>query len=342
MKIAYMFAGQGAQYPGMGADLYRKYDSAKDVFDRAGNELRSICFEGTPEELMKTENTQPCVYAATMAAYEAFQECSGGDFPPEAYAGFSLGEYSALTAAGVIRSIQDGTEILTLRGRFMAEAGADREGCPKGGMAAVIGSREKVMACIEETKNRINGRASSDSSPASANDAASHKNEKMILSAANFNAPMQTVVSGHKKAIEEFAALAKEQHLRVTVLNVGGAFHSAMMAPAGEKMRSLLENYDFGESRIPVYSNLTAAPIAEYRDGPAEALSRQLMSPVLWVDTIQRLLADGFDTFIEFGPGRTLTGLVKKIEKNVRTCHVENVVTLEQTLSELRGASRWK
>ncbi len=331
MKTAYIFAGQGSQYPGMGRDLYEKYSEAKKVFDAAGDHVKQLCFEGSPDELKETRNTQPCIYTMTMAAYEVFK--ARANIEPAAMAGFSLGEYSAMTAAGIIKDIETGVEFMENRGRWMGEAGCSSSGEAKGTMAAAIGDKEKVLAAVEQARG-------SD-----------------ILIAANFNAPTQTVVSGDIAAVERFTQTAKEAKLRVTPLAVGSAFHSPMMEPASEKMRKLIT--EKGDrlniaSEIPVYSNLTAEPLCNYRadesaancsytegiqtvEDIADAMAKQLMSPVRWVEIVKKLIDDGVDTFIEFGPGKTLCGLVKKTDRNVKVYNVENCETLENTLKALES-----
>ena len=350
MKIACLFAGQGAQYPGMGRDLYEKYEKSRQVFDEAGEKIKQLCFEGTAEELKLTENTQPCVYTVTMAAYEEFifrfQEQKPEDAEIAAMAGFSLGEYAALTAAGVISDIPAGVELMEHRGRYMGEAGRNEAGENIGTMAAAIGDPAKVRECVETAR------------------------QDGILVAANINAPTQTVVSGDRDAVERFAQVAKEARLRVTPLSVGSAFHSPMMAPASEKMRQLILTKKITPCEFPVYSNLTAGPISEYRKGAvsadtisadcggagdqaasenrktlrpqtaediADAMALQLMSPVQWVKIVENLKAQGIDTVIEFGPGQTLSGLVKKIDKTIRSYNVENAESLEAALAEICG-----
>ncbi|MCR4600851.1 MAG: ACP S-malonyltransferase [Clostridia bacterium] len=332
MKAVFMFAGQGAQYPGMGRDLYEGSEAAKRVFDAAGDELKRLCFEGSEEELMATENTQPCVYTVTMAAYEAFRKAMP-ELEPMAVAGFSLGEYSALTAAGYITDIADGADIMRHRGLWMGEAGKDAEGNPLGSMAAAIGDAEKVHEAVEKARG-----------------------DGMLIEA-NFNAPTQTVVSGDIEAVGRFVEIAKELKLRVTPLKVASAFHSPLMEPAAEKMRALFMDKGYAakaaeaaaSAGVPVYSNLTAEPVDRYRREGAEAddlfapedfadvMARQLMSSVQWVKTVQDLIAQDADTFIEFGPGKTLSGLVKKIDRSVRTLRVENMETLAETLEALKA-----
>ena len=327
MGTAFLFAGQGAQYPGMGKDLYDHFPAARAVFESAGERIRNLCFEGSAEDLKNTANTQPCVYTVTMAAYMAFMEeyekAAGEKAVPAALAGFSLGEYSAHTAAGVIRSIEDGAELMRRRGEWMNEAGLGSDGKPAGGMIAAMGKRAKIEAAVEEARG------------------------DGILTAANLNAPLQTVVSGDNAALDRFAALAGEQKLRTVRLAVGSAFHSSMMQPASEKMRRLILEKELGEARQPVYTNLTGAPVSEYRrsgsDGPqagedlADMLARQLMSPVRWDATMAALKEQGIDTFVEFGPGTTLCGLVRNNIKKAVTYHVEDSASLKEAVEGLAG-----
>ena len=336
MKTAYVFAGQGTQYPGMGKDLYEKYPEAKAVFDAAGDKVKQLCFNGTAEQLKETENTQPCIYTMTMAAYEAFRAVLKESGAPEAaapyaMAGFSLGEYSAMTAAGIITDLPTGVELMENRGSWMGEAGRDENGNAVGTMAAAIGDKEKVLTIVEETRG-------SD-----------------ILIAANFNAPTQTVVSGSIAAVERFSEKAKEEKLRIAPLAVGSAFHSPMMEPASEKMKALITEKSAAintNSSVSVYSNLTAAPLSEYRTDEkcaddsaqtvndiADAMAKQLMSPVRWVEIVKRLIDEGVDTFIEFGPGKTLCGLVKKTDRKVSVYNVENCETLEGTVKAIKAAN---
>lgn len=325
MSIAFLFAGQGAQYPGMGRDLYDNYEISRSVFEQAGEQLTSLCFEGSEEELKITSNTQPCIYTVTMAAYQAFvseyEKAVGCRPEPAAMAGFSLGEYAALTAAGVIQSIEDGSELMRCRGEWMNEAGTDEKGNPLGGMIAVMGKRDKIAAAVEDARG------------------------EGILIAANLNAPLQTVVSGDLAALDRFAELAAERKIRTVRLAVGSAFHSEMMIPASEKMRTLIMGKEFGTPSVPVYTNLTGAPVSEYRregnDGAqtqedlADMLARQLMSSVRWDTTMAALKELGVDTVVEFGPGTTLCGLASKNIKGVAVCHVEDSASLKETIEYL-------
>ncbi|MGI6205092.1 MAG: ACP S-malonyltransferase [Anaerovoracaceae bacterium] len=326
MKVAYLFAGQGSQYPGMGRDLYENFDAGHRVFDQAGEKIKKLCFEGTADELKITSNTQPCVYAVTMAAYESFisemKKRGVQETAPAAAAGFSLGEYSALTAAGIITSISDGAELMARRGEWMDAAGRGPDGRPAGGMTAAIGRRNKILECAEQAR------------------------EGSILEAANFNAPLQTVVSGEIPALDRFEKIAAGNRIRPVRLAVGSAFHCRMMEPASEKMRALLLEKNFGREAFPVYTNLTGGLVSEYRragaeEGPqskediADMLALQLMSPVRWDTIMSGLAAGGVDTFVEFGPGKTLSGLVKKNVKNANVFNVEDAESLEAAVEGL-------
>ena len=221
MKIGIVFAGQGAQYSGMGKDLYDAYPEAAKVFDMAGQQVKDWCFEGDEETLKQTHVTQPTIYTTSMAAYEALMAeiASQGltdKIEVTAFAGFSLGEYSALTAAGAIDDIAKGIDIVTKRGTLMQQAGLDEEGNAKGGMAAGLGEREDILAAVEEAR------------------------EDGILEGVNFNSPKQTVVAGDKAALKRFRRAAKARGVKAIPLGVSTAFHSPMMVPAVEKLRDVL------------------------------------------------------------------------------------------------------
>ena len=323
MKIGIVFAGQGAQYSGMGKDLYDSYPQAKEIFDLAGDQIKEWCFEGDAETLKQTHVTQPTIYTVSMAAYKALLaelEKNGlsDKLEIDAVAGFSLGEYSALTAAGVIPKISDGVEIVAQRGTLMQEAGRDEDGNAKGTMAAALGKREKILDLVEQAR------------------------EDGILEGVNFNSPKQTVVAGDKAAVARFAELAKENRIKAIPLSVSTAFHSPMMIPAAEKLKDVLRQAELKMPEITVYADVTADDIMKDYDGGdlkdylVEIMAKQAMSPVYWEEIIRRFEADGVKAIIEVGPGTTLSGLTKKTCKEIAALNVENVETLQETIAQLK------
>ncbi len=323
MKIGIVFAGQGAQYSGMGKDLYDSYPQAKEIFDLAGDQIKEWCFEGDAETLKQTHVTQPTIYTVSMAAYKALLaelEKNGlsDKLEIDAVAGFSLGEYSALTAAGVIPKISEGVEIVAQRGTLMQEAGRDEDGNAKGTMAAALGKREKILDLVEQAR------------------------EDGILEGVNFNSPKQTVVAGDKAAVARFAELAKENRIKAIPLSVSTAFHSPMMIPAAEKLKDVLRQAELKMPEITVYADVTADDIMKDYDGGdlkdylVEIMAKQAMSPVYWEEIIRRFEADGVKAIIEVGPGATLSGLTKKTCKEIAALNVENVETLQETIAQLK------
>ena len=323
MKIGIVFAGQGAQYSGMGKDLYDSYPQAKEIFDLAGDQIKEWCFEGDAETLKQTHVTQPTIYTVSMAAYKALLaelEKNGlsDKLEIDAVAGFSLGEYSALTAAGVIPKISEGVEIVAQRGTLMQEAGRDEDGNAKGTMAAALGKREKILDLVEQAR------------------------EDGILEGVNFNSPKQTVVAGDKAAVARFAELAKENRIKAIPLSVSTAFHSPMMIPGAEKLKDVLRQAELKMPEITVYADVTADDIMKDYDGGdlkdylVEIMAKQAMSPVYWEEIIRRFEADGVKAIIEVGPGTTLSGLTKKTCKEIAALNVENVETLQETIAQLK------
>lgn len=323
MKIGIVFAGQGAQYSGMGKDLYDSYPQAKEIFDLAGDQIKEWCFEGDAETLKQTHVTQPTIYTVSMAAYKALLaelEKNGlsDKLEIDAVAGFSLGEYSALTAAGVIPKISEGVEIVAQRGTLMQEAGRDEDGNAKGTMAAALGKREKILDLVEQAR------------------------EDGILEGVNFNSPKQTVVAGDKAAVARFTELAKENRIKAIPLSVSTAFHSPMMIPAAEKLKDVLRQAELKMPEITVYADVTADDIMKDYDGGdlkdylVEIMAKQAMSPVYWEEIIRRFEADGVKAIIEVGPGATLSGLMKKTCKEIAALNVENVETLQETIAQLK------
>ncbi len=285
-KIAILFAGQGAQQPGMGKSLYGSSPEARAVYEEAERikpGITELCFDGAPEELNVTINTQPCVFVTDMAAYAAFYAAGAR---PDMAAGFSLGEYAALTAAGVFK-FSEALELVTARAGWM-QAAAERYG---GGMVAVLGkTANEVEAIVGHVKS--NG----------------------VLQAVNYNCPGQTVVAGDEHEIEALMAYAAENKLKASHLKVNGAFHSERMREPSDKIFERLSSMDLKEPAFPVYANATALP---YGDDIKRTLAGQTASPVLFEQTLRHMIADGGETFFELGPGKTLAGFVKRIDKSV-------------------------
>lgn len=322
MKIGIVFAGQGAQYSGMGKDLYEAYPQAKEIFDMAGDQVKDWCFEGDEETLKQTHVTQPTIYTTTMAAYKALMaELESQGFADQlevtALAGFSLGEYSALTAAGAIEDIRDGIDIVSKRGMLMQQAGLDEEGNAKGAMAACLADRETVLRLVEETR------------------------EGGILEGVNFNSPVQTVVAGDKEAVKRFRKAARAEKIKAVPLSVSTAFHSPMMVPAAEELKTVLKEKDLKDPQQKVYADATADDMMKDFDGGdaaeylTEMLARQAKSPVYWEEIIRRFEADGVEAIIEVGPGKTLTGLTGKTCPEIAALNVENVESLKETVDQL-------
>lgn len=333
MKIALVFSGQGAQYPGMGRDLYESSEKSRELFDSAGDEVKRLCFESSAEDLAITKNTQPAVYTVTMAAYSAFIDEFGkkkaekkSDAEIGAMAGFSLGEYAAFTAAGCIPSFETGLDIVTKRAGWMDESARDMDGKIAGCMDAVIGDRKKIMEVLVRARGYYN-----------------------VLVAANYNSPKQTVVSGDFSAMDRMELYGKEARLRCTRLSVGGAFHSPMMLDASKKLREYVTGMEFGAPSVPVYINLNGGLLTDYRAEKdaeeqrefdpsadiADSMALQVMKAVKWEDTVNNIIASGINTFVEIGPGKTLTGLIKNINKEAAVYNVENTETLNNTITDL-------
>ena len=306
MKIAFMFSGQGAQFPGMMKDLCEAEPAAREVFDAAdsalGRDISALCFNGTQEELNLTHNTQPCVLAADLAAAMALR---AHGVEPAGAAGFSLGEYAALAYAGAI-GMTDVFEIIQHRADAMQEAVAPG----KGAMAAMMGgSSEAVEAiCAAVTDGYV--------------------------VAANYNSPAQTVISGESAAVDQAIALAREQRIKGKKLAESAPFHCALMEPAARSLEVLFETRTFDAPAIPVYMNVDAAASTDAAAIPG-LLVRQAMSPVRWMQTLLNMQADGFDTFIECGPGKTLSGLASRTLKDVTILRVGDALTLNETLAVL-------
>lgn len=310
----------------MGKSLYDSSEAAKKVFDAAGDQIKYWCFEGTKEMLRETNITQPSVYTVTMAAYEAFLEAmdkADKDFWSNiqivGISGFSLGEYAALTAAGTIDDLQKGIDIVIKRGNLMGQAGVDENGNPKGSMTAAFGERSEILECVELSR------------------------EDGILEAVNFNSPVQTVVAGDFAALERFKEVAGQRKIKARPLSVSTAFHSPMMAPAANALKDILIDAGLKSPGVKVYSNVTAKDMMEGYGGPTGAesefisdlMAKQAMSPVYWQEIVENMAADGAEILIEIGPGTTLSGIVKKVNSEILTLNIEDLESLEKTISVL-------
>jgi len=286
---AYVFPGQGAQFTGMGKDLYEKSSLAKEMFEKAneilGFRITDIMFEGTTEELKQTKVTQPAIFLHSVILAVTL----GDSFQPDMVAGHSLGEFSALVANKAL-SFEDALKLVSQRAMAMQKA---CEITPST-MAAVLGLEDHI---VEEVCASVDG----------------------VVVAANYNCPGQLVISGETTAVEKACELLKEKGAkRALLLPVGGAFHSPMMEPAREELAKAIENTKFSTPVCPVYQNVTAKAVAD----PTEIkknLIIQLTAPVKWTQSVQQIIADGASEFIEVGPGNVLQGLVKKINKDVQT-----------------------
>ncbi len=307
MKIGFLFSGQGAQYPGMMKDLYDSEEAARIVFDNAdsvlGRSLSGLCFEGTQEDLNLTHNTQPCMLAGDLAAAMVLKDHG---VKADAVAGFSLGEYAALAYAGAV-SLNDVFRIVQIRADAMQEAVAPGDGA----MAAFVGATAEQ---VEEICGKVT---------------------RGYVVAANYNSPVQTVVSGSAAGVDEACELAEITGLRCMRLAVSAPFHCDLMKPAAKRLEEEFVNISFRDPSVPVYMNVDGKPIIK-GIAVANLLVKQAMSPVRWVQTLENMQADGIDTFIECGAGRTLSGLVKKTLKGVKILRVENLKTLQNTLEELQ------
>ncbi|MFD0049272.1 ACP S-malonyltransferase [Actinomycetes bacterium NPDC127524] len=310
-KIAFVFPGQGSQIIGMGQDLFEKDEQAKKIFQKADEALNAplsrLIFNGPQEELTLTVNAQP---ALVTTSYALFQALSGAGIKPDYTAGHSLGEYSALAASGAI-SFEDAVTSVRRRGEFMEDAVPNGTGS----MAAILGMERGLLS---EVTAEI-----------------SSKGEPVQL--ANINCPGQIVISGSAEGVRLAGELAKEKGAKRAIpLVVSGPFHSELMKPAAARLQEVLDSISVQDAAVPVISNVTAQPIHKPEE-IKEKLIEQLYSPVLWEDSVITLLSLGVDTFIEVGPGKVLSGLIKKIDRKASVYSVSDQESLQNTLQALRG-----
>ncbi len=309
---AVIFPGQGAQSVGMGRQIAETFPRAREVFDRAndalGFDLAAICFAGPAERLEQTDIQQPAIFATSVAIWEAWRAGGGGGESITHAGGLSLGEYTALYAAGAM-SFEDGLRLVRRRGELMQEAARAN---PSGMVSLVGADEEKARAVCERARGTE------------------------VLAPANFNCPGQIVIAGSKAACDRVPAVAEELGLRAIPLAVAGAFHSPLMASAAEGLRTVLEKVPFAAPHMRVIANVDG----EYHGGSdaiRDSLRRQVTQPVLWQRCVERMIADGVRNFVEIGPGRVLTGLMRKINREV-TC--VNVGTIEAIRGETAVSGR--
>ena len=305
-KVAYIFPGQGSQAVGMGKDLFDNFAAAREVFEAAddalGFSLSDMCFSGDESDLQLTANTQPAILTASVAAYRAME--SEGFARPDFVAGHSLGEYSALVAAGVL-DFADAVRTVRKRGTYMQEAVP----VGVGAMAAILGLD---VATVEA--------------------GCAVAAEGQVCSPANMNSPSQVVIAGNAEAIDRACEILKERGAKRAIkLNVSAPFHCALMMPAQERLEADLKELKYSSFASPIVHNVDAAA----NDDPAnvcERLTRQVSSPVRWLQSVEKMSENGVEKFIEIGPGKVLTGLVRQIRKDAAYANVENTESLRSTL----------
>ncbi|MDR1784224.1 MAG: ACP S-malonyltransferase [Endomicrobium sp.] len=307
-KIALMFPGQGTQRVGMGRDLYNKYLKAREIIDIAGDELKNIIFNGPEEVLKLSKYVQPAIFTVSMAAFEVFKELydiSVNDFVVAA--GHSLGEYSALCAAGFF-SFRDGLAMVKARGEFIQKASEENPGT----MAAIIGLKKSVVECICKQVSNFG-----------------------VCEPVNFNSPEQIVVAGSLLSVNKAIKLATiAGATKCIILNVSGPFHSSLMTSAADDMSRELEKYIFNVPSFGVFTNCDALLTTDELS-VKKKLIKQINNPVKWDDIISNIIAADFDVFVEIGSGRVLSGLLKRIDISKKVLNIEDSMSLQKTLLEL-------
>lgn len=305
-RIACMFPGQGSQVIGMGQELYEQYPEIQALYEQANEvlekDIQKLMFEGPQEELTETENAQPALLLSSVAVYTLLQK---ENITPTMVVGHSLGEYSALVAAGAL-NVEEALPLVQTRGRLMEKAYPKGQGT----MAAVLGMKEEEIA--EVIKN---------------------VDESEVVDIANLNCPGQIVISGSKAGVDEAAELLKEAGARrVIPLNVSGPFHSRLMKEANEAFQKHLDETSIQDAVIPVYANVTAEPV-QNKDEIKDLLIKQLYSPVRFEQSIRNMMEEGIDAFVEVGTGNVLCGLVRKINRKTKTFAIQDQKSLEEFLA---------
>lgn len=337
IRLAYLFPGQGSQTVGMGRDLYERFPAARAIFNEAdevlGFPLSKMCFEGPVDQLNLTQNTQPAILTASVAAERVLTPLLAEHSPkPEFAAGHSLGEYSAHVAAGTF-SFAEAVRTVHLRGRFMQEAVPAGEGA----MAAILGLPEPMINdCCVQASDELTQPAAMN--PADPIDHAQSPNSQ-VVAPANMNSPDQTVISGSMAAVERAAELCKEAGAKRTImLKVSAPFHCALMAPAQQRLMVQLEGVAFHDASLPIACNVDARMITREADA-RDCLVRQVTGAVRWVECVQLLIKQGTTHFIEVGPGKVLTGLLRQIDRAQMGLNVEDSASLEKAIAALTSGT---
>jgi len=300
---AFIFPGQGSQYVGMGKELFENFGVAKQIFEEADDALHfsisALCFKGPEDALKLTENTQPAILTASVGALKVLETEKG--MAPQFVAGHSLGEYSALVASGAV-TFSEAVKTVRLRGKFMQEAVPVGEGA----MAAVLGmEREQIEKLCEEISSGE------------------------VLAPANFNCPGQIVIAGHSKAVERAIERVKQEGKKAVLLPVSAPFHSLLMKPAGERLEKVLERISISDLKIPVVTNVEAE-VNTLKERVKGLLVAQVSSPVRWEESMRKMIEKGVEQVLEIGPGRVLSGLMKRIDSRVETKNFEDLQTLKK------------